>query len=158
MLTRISCSFLGALLACSLASHAEAGPPKKGAPEPVARDRPLPKANPHPDYRGQPIRSVSRTTVMSQPVSENGRIEAVEDGSIFYSVPLTVTQREEIAKVRGVSLANVPERVQKRARMDARALAPQMVKRRIGEEVSIELRQDHAGHIYATNLSAPKRK
>jgi hypothetical protein len=160
MPTRIATWILGALVTCSVAT-ADAAPP---AAKPKARlDAPVhdnwrssPKPAAQPQQRMHPHRAVGKTLPMTAPVSEDGRIERIEDGMIFYSVELTLEEREAIAQRKGVPLSKVPERSAKTARIDYRALTHRVLKGAIGDEFNIELRQDPRGYVYATALAAPK--
>ena len=147
MLKRIATWSLA--LACWTITSAEAAPPA----QPQLKPTKLPDAR-------APEKDPSITLSPPKagtPVSENGRIERYEDGTIFYSVELSQVQREQIAKYRGLPLTKVPERIVKSARVSAAALSQRTIKSKIGQEVSIELRQDPHGFMFATNLGAPKQ-
>jgi hypothetical protein len=147
MLKRIATWSLA--LACWTIASAEAAPPAQEQ----LKQKQLPAARApeiDPSIKLSPPKA-------GAPVTENGRIERYEDGTIFYSVELSQVQREQIAKYRGLPLTKVPDRIVKSARVSAAVVSPRAIKSKIGQEVSIELRQDPHGFVFATNLGAPKR-
>lgn len=171
MLTQMLTLSLGAMVAFSVAS-AEAAPPKttkknttveKVDPAIAKEHAAAWKSNPKPppaalSQRQNPPIGVSKVTPMTQPVVEEARIERLEDGMIFYSVAIPDQTREAMAQKKGVPVSKIPERSFKNARVDYRSLSPRQLKDKVGDDVVLELRQDPYGYIYATSLSAKKRK
>ena len=169
MLTRMLTLSLGAMIAFSVAS-AQAAPTKttkktvqKVDPAIEKEHAAAWKSNPKPpqaalSQRTNPPIGISKVTPMTQPVVEEARIERINDGMIFYSVAIPDETREAMAQKKGVPVSKIPERSFKNARIDYRSLTPRQVKDIVGDDVVLELRQDPYGYIYATSLSAKKRK
>jgi hypothetical protein len=160
MLTRIAS--LVAALALSWVAPAEAGAPAKSKvkPEAVKNEPDLWRSNvkqqPRPEYRRHPVQTVQQPKPMTQPVTDEGRIEELEDGAIRYSVALSLETRQSMAKARHLPINKIPERAMKMARIDRSKLSTSMVKNRIGQDVILELRQDALGFVYVTNFLIKK--
>ncbi len=166
MLTRIATWSLGALVALSMATSAQAAPSKL---KPTAKPVPAKKAAPDPfaaikrpaspQYRRMPIRATAqKPAVLSEARYDQGRIEKIDDGAVIYSVEIPPELRQSLARKQNKPLSQVPDRVMRRALIDYRSTTPSLIRNRIGDEVRIELRQDGAGYLFVTNLLSPKTK
>jgi hypothetical protein len=163
MLTRIATWSLGAVLGLGLVASAQAAPtspkskPSVQTPKQDGWRTDFPARPVSPQRRNPVFVPAANPAPMTEAVFDTGRIERIEDNLLIYSVELPAEARAALAAKKGVPVSQVPDRIEKTALIDYSKLTPSVINNRIGQEVQVELRQDTAGYMYATNLLTVKR-